>query len=157
SRLDEGPDADAALGTGHDGEGAGQPCGAPRCRARPRAVVVVPGTPRDVMTLTYALITPAWNEEANLERVIRSIVAQALLPVAWVIVSDGSTDRTDEIARSYAARHGWIRLLRRERSAVRSFAGKAHAVNAGYQALASLDFDLIGNLDADISVPPDYY
>ena len=117
----------------------------------------MPGTPRDVMTLTYALITPAWNEQANLERVIRSIVAQALLPVAWVIVSDGSTDRTDEIARSYAARHGWIRLLRRERSAVRSFAGKAHAVNAGYQALASLDFDLIGNLDADISVPPDYY
>jgi glycosyltransferase involved in cell wall biosynthesis len=109
------------------------------------------------MTTTYALITPAWNEEANLERVIRSMVVQSVPPVAWVIVSDGSTDRTDEIARAWASRYPWIRLVRRERPPARHFAGKAQAVNAGYATLTPLAFDLIGNLDADISLPPDYY
>ena len=87
------------------------------------------------MDLKYALITPAWNEETHLDDVIRSVTGQTVLPVRWIIVSDGSTDRTDEIAQSYALRFPWIRLLRLERSPVRHFAGKAHAVNAGYESL----------------------
>lgn len=109
------------------------------------------------MNLKYALITPAWNEETHLDGVIRSVTSQTLLPVRWVIVSDGSTDRTDEIAESYGKQYPWIRLLRLERSPVRHFAGKAHAVNAGYESLKQLDFDLVGNLDADITLPTDYY
>lgn len=112
---------------------------------------------KDVMKPTYALITPAWNEEANLERVIRSVIAQSVLPMQWMIVSDGSTDQTDLIVRSYGERYPWIRLLRLERSPERHFAGKAHAVNAGYQALKNIEFDLVGNLDADITIPADYY
>src|SRR4029077_12172004 len=80
--------------------------------------------------LRYALITPAWNEEAHLDELIRSVAQQTVLPVCWVIVSDGSTDRTDEIVRSAAERYPWIRLLRRERTSERHFAGKAQAVNA---------------------------
>lgn len=110
-----------------------------------------------IMDLKYALITPAWNEEAKLDGVIRSVVDQTLLPVQWVIVSDGSIDRTDEIVQSYARRHSWICLLRLERSPVRNFAGKAHAVNAGYESLKGIEFDLVGNLDADITLPQDYY
>jgi biofilm PGA synthesis N-glycosyltransferase PgaC len=113
--------------------------------------------PKESSTLTYALITPAWNEEAHLPELIRSVVRQTVLPAAWVIVSDGSTDRTDEIVRGAAATHPWIRLLRRERDTARHFAGKAHAVNAAYRSIASLHFDLIGNLDADMTLPPDYY
>lgn len=107
--------------------------------------------------MTYALITPAWNEERHLEGVIASVVAQTQRPIQWVIVSDGSTDRTDEIVKTAAAEFAWIRLLRLERSQERHFAGKAHAVNAGYEHLRSSPFDLIGNLDADITLPPDYY
>ena len=66
----------------------------------------------EAMNLKYALITPAWNEEAHLDEVIRSVTSQTLLPVCWVIVSDGSTDRTDAIAESYAKEYPWIRLLR---------------------------------------------
>lgn len=113
--------------------------------------------PEQATVLRYALITPAWNEERHLDELIRSVVHQTQLPVRWVIVSDGSTDRTDEIVRSHAERYPWIVLLRRERSSGRHFAGKAHAVNAGYESLGALDFDLVGNLDADISLPPDYY
>jgi glycosyltransferase involved in cell wall biosynthesis len=107
--------------------------------------------------MKYALITPAHNEEAHLEQVIRSVVAQKVRPVRWVIVSDGSTDRTDEIVRTFATEHDWIRLLRRDRDPSRHFSGKAHAVNAAYETLKPLEFDLIGNLDADITLPPDYY
>lgn len=113
--------------------------------------------PPTVANLAYALITPAWNEEAHLDEVIRSVTRQTIQPVRWVIVSDGSTDRTDEIARSAAGRFPWIVLLRLERSPDRHFAGKAHAFNAGYTRLKDLEFDLIGNLDADITVPPDFY
>jgi biofilm PGA synthesis N-glycosyltransferase PgaC len=107
--------------------------------------------------LAYALITPAWNEDAHLAAVIDSVAAQTVRPVRWVIVSDGSTDRTDAIVRDASTRWPWIVLLRRERSSGRHFAGKAHAVNAGYASLADVSFDLIGNLDADITLPPDFY
>lgn len=109
------------------------------------------------MNQKYALITPAWNEEAHLNEVICSVVTQTLLPVHWTIVSDGSTDRTDEIVQSYARRYAWISLLRLERSPVRHFAGKAQAVNEGYESLKGMDFEIVGNLDADITLPPDYY
>jgi poly-beta-1,6-N-acetyl-D-glucosamine synthase len=114
----------------------------------------MPDAPAD---LTYALITPAWNEEAHLGELIQSVTAQTVLPVRWVIVSDGSTDRTDAMVSAAAATHPWIRLLRRERASERHFAGKADAVNAAFESLRDVPFDLVGNLDADITLPPDFY
>jgi biofilm PGA synthesis N-glycosyltransferase PgaC len=108
-------------------------------------------------TLKYALITPAWNEEAHLPELIGAVSRQTVLPVRWVIVSDGSTDGTDAIVRAAGAKLPWICLLRRERTPGRHFAGKAHAVNAGYASLADVEFDLIGNLDADLTLPVDFY
>ncbi len=107
--------------------------------------------------LRYALITPAWNEEHHLPALIASVAAQTIRPLRWVIVSDGSTDGTDAIVTAASERYPWITLLRRERPEGRHFAGKALAVNAGVASLANVDFDLIGNLDADITLPPDYY
>jgi len=107
--------------------------------------------------LRYALITPARNEEQFIEGVIRSVIAQTLRPVAWVIVSDGSTDCTDEIARRFAGEHPWIELVRMPEHRDRTFAAKAACVNEGYERLRSRDFDLVGNLDADITLAPGYY
>ena len=81
----------------------------------------------------YVLITSARNEEKFIERTIRSVVAQTSLPERWVIVDDGSTDRTAEIIESYLENYPWIELLRRPNRADRSFAGKAHAVNAAFE------------------------
>jgi biofilm PGA synthesis N-glycosyltransferase PgaC len=100
---------------------------------------------------TYVLITPARNEAEYIELTIKSMIGQTLQPLKWVIVSDGSTDQTDEIVQRYAVSHAWIELLRMPERAERHFAGKAHAFNAGYDRLKSLDFDVIGNLDADVS------
>jgi glycosyltransferase involved in cell wall biosynthesis len=105
----------------------------------------------------FALVTPAWNEEALIEQPLRAVTAQTLLPVKWVIVSDGSTDRTDEIVQSWSKRFPWIELYRMPDSHKRSFAKQVDAINAGYAQLRRLDFDFIGNLDADISFEPDYF
>ena len=104
----------------------------------------------------YVLITPARNEVAYIEKTIRSVVAQTLLPLRWVIVSDGSTDGTDEVVKKYAARHDWIELVRRPERSERHFAGKVDAFNAGYARVRDLMYEVIGNLDADISFEKDY-
>jgi glycosyltransferase involved in cell wall biosynthesis len=75
----------------------------------------------------------------------------------WVIVSDGSTDGTDEIVRKYAADHPWIELLRMPERTERHFAGKVFAFRAGYERVGSLNPDVIGNLDADVSLDPDHF
>ena len=62
--------------------------------------------------LKYVLITPARNEEAYIEKTIQSVISQTVLPEKWVIVSDGSTDRTDEIVKQYIVENTWIELLR---------------------------------------------
>ncbi len=108
-------------------------------------------------SLRYVLITPARNEVAYIEGTIKSVIAQSIKPTRWVIVSDGSTDGTDEIVLRYAAEHPWIELLRMPERKERQFAAKAHAFNAGYAKLRGLDYDLVGNLDADLTFKPDYF
>ena len=106
--------------------------------------------------MKYVLITPAHNEEKFITKTLDSMVVQTLLPERWVIVDDGSTDRTAEIVESYEKQHPWIELLRRPRGSDRSFAGKVYAFNLGLGRVASLTFEVLGNLDADLSFDPDY-
>ena len=106
--------------------------------------------------MKYVLITPAHNEEAFIEKTLASMVAQTRLPERWVIVDDGSTDRTAQIVESYSSRYQWIELSRTPQRSDRNFAGKVHAFNAGLKRARSLEFDVIGNLDADLSFEPDY-
>jgi biofilm PGA synthesis N-glycosyltransferase PgaC len=107
--------------------------------------------------IQYVLITPARNEAALIEETIKCVVRQTQKPLKWVIVSDGSTDGTDEIVKSYAAEYPWIELVRRPERAERHFAGKVLAFKEGYARVQSLDYDVIGNLDADITFEPDYF
>ena len=104
---------------------------------------------------TYVLITPARNEAKFIELTLKSVVAQTVRPAKWVIVSDGSTDATDEIVRRYMAENPWIELLRMPERQERHFAGKAYAFNAGYERLKGTSYDVIGNLDADTSFEPE--
>ena len=106
--------------------------------------------------MKYILITAARNEELFITKTLDSVVTQTALPERWIIIDDGSTDRTAEIVESYTKRHPWIQLLRRPRRVDRNFAGKVQAVTAGLDQARSLEFEIIGNLDADISFEPDY-
>ena len=106
---------------------------------------------------TYVLITPARNEAQFIELTLQSMAAQSYPPVKWVIVSDGSTDGTDDIVRKYAVDHPWIDLLRMPERTERHFAGKVHAFRAGYARAKDLNPDVVGNLDADVSIEPDHF
>jgi len=105
---------------------------------------------------SYVLITAARNEARLIEQTIQSVVRQTIKPLKWVIVSDGSTDGTDEIVKRYAAQHPWIEFIRLPERAERHFGGKVGALNAGQSKLANLDYEVIGNLDADITFEGDY-
>src|SRR5256885_2453635 len=50
----------------------------------------------------------------------------------------------------------WIELLRCEQQVDRNFAGKVYALRAGLERVQSIDFEIIGNLDADVSFDADY-
>lgn len=106
---------------------------------------------------SYVIITPARNEAQFIELTLKSVAAQTVLPLRWVVVSDGSTDETDEIVSRYAAQHSWIELLRMPERAERNFAGKVFAFNAGYNRVKGLNYQVIASLDGDISFDPDYF
>lgn len=106
--------------------------------------------------MKYVLITPARNEESLIRRTLESVCAQSALPERWIIVDDASSDPTSEIVASYAKRFPWIELVRHAADPTRNFAAKALAFSAGRARLQSVDFDIIGNVDADVSFDPDY-
>lgn len=106
---------------------------------------------------TYVLMTAAHNEEAFIEKTIRSVLAQSLMPLRWVIVSDGSTDRTNEIVQSYARQHEFIAFLKLTRPPGRNFGSKGLALEKGCKLLEGLSYGFIGNLDADVAVEPYYF
>src|SRR5947209_1773572 len=111
---------------------------------------------RQRKSLSYVLITPARNESKFIESTIQSVIKQTLLPLKWVIVSDGSTDGTDDIVKKYAISHTWIELVRMPERQERHFAGKVYAFNAGYERVRNVEYDIVGSLDADVSFDEEY-
>ncbi|MEX1027484.1 MAG: glycosyltransferase family 2 protein [Candidatus Paceibacterota bacterium] len=85
---------------------------------------------------------PAYNEEQTLGTTLRALPRE--LPgvdvVEWLVIDDGSSDRTVEVAQTHGADHV-IRLARHQ--------GLARAFIAGIEACVSLGADIIVNTDAD--------
>jgi biofilm PGA synthesis N-glycosyltransferase PgaC len=107
--------------------------------------------------MTYVLITPARNEAAFIEQTIQAVIRQSVKPAKWLIVSDGSTDGTDEIVKKHVHEHPWIELVRMPERAKRHFGGKAVAFNAGCDRMRHRPYDIIGNLDAGITFDADHF
>lgn len=106
---------------------------------------------------SYVLITVAHNEEAYIERLISSVIKQTLLPSKWLIVSDGSIDRTNEIVGRYATDYPFIHLLHLARIHSREFASKVHALNKAAECMRSENYAFIGHVDADVSFDATYF
>ena len=89
---------------------------------------------------------PCLNEEASLPETLRAIprTIPGIDQVEVLIVDDGSTDRTVEVARAHGANHV-VRFTRRK--------GLAAAFMAGLDASLKLGADVIVNTDADNQYP----
>jgi len=107
---------------------------------------------------SYVLITAAHDEASFIERTCRSVLSQTVLPLRWIVVDDASTDATGAIVERYCDAHPErIELLRIERDPGRDFRNKVRAFQLGFERAQQLPFTYIGNLDADIELPSDYY
>lgn len=105
----------------------------------------------------YILITSARNEEKFIEATIKSVLDQTIKPLKWIIVSDHSNDRTDEIISKYSGKDSFIQLIKLEGEQRRDFASKVFAIQKAYNLVKDIEFDFIGILDADITFQPNYY
>ena len=82
---------------------------------------------------------------------------QTQLPLRWVIVENGSSDQTAEVAERIVAESDWARLVvvseagQRERGAP-----IVRALHAGLDGL-DVEPDIVVNVDADVTMEPDYF
>jgi glycosyltransferase involved in cell wall biosynthesis len=106
----------------------------------------------------YVIITPVRNEEAHLGKTVDSVVSQTIRPAEWIIVDDGSSDRTGKIADAAAARHGWIRVVHRaDRGFRKAGGGVMEAFHDGLRQLRTGDWDFLAKLDGDLTFAADYF
>jgi biofilm PGA synthesis N-glycosyltransferase PgaC len=72
-------------------------------------------------------------------------------------VNDGSIDATANIVEGYANKYEWIELVNLPKRKGRNFAAKVQAFNAGREKLKDLAYEVIGNLDADVTLDGDHF
>jgi poly-beta-1,6-N-acetyl-D-glucosamine synthase len=108
---------------------------------------------------SYVVITPVRDEAENLPRLARSLAEQTVPPARWLVVDNGSTDRTVEVAKHLAEELGWLGVL--TVSGDGSPARGAPIVRSLHAALETLagepPHDFAVNVDADISFDPGYF
>jgi glycosyltransferase involved in cell wall biosynthesis len=108
--------------------------------------------------MRYVIITPVRDEEQYIGGTIKSVCSQTARPAEWIIVNDGSSDRTGEIVEGYASEYPWIRVVHRENRGFRkSGGGVMEAFYEGYKALHCKEWDFLVKLDADLTFDPDYF
>lgn len=105
------------------------------------------------------IITPAKNEEKYIEYTLKSICGQTLLPQKWIIVNDGSIDNTADIVKKYIKDNSWIRLISNNTIGETRAEGSKiiRAFYVGYNSLRDRNYDFIAKLDADLTLPKNYF
>lgn len=107
---------------------------------------------------SYVVISPCRNEAAFMRRTLDSVAAQSLPPTLWVIVDDGSTDETPDILSEYAAKHDWIRVIKKPDRGHRAVGpGVIEAFYAGYETIDPSAYGYLCKLDLDLDLPPRYF
>lgn len=106
----------------------------------------------------YVVITPVRNEAPRFPRTIESMLAQSCRPLRWVIVNDGSTDGTADLATAAASRVPWIRVVHRpDRGHRLPGTGVMEAFREGCTLVADLPWQFLVKLDGDLAFAPDYF
>lgn len=93
-----------------------------------------------------SLVIPAYNAESTLKRCLDSIFSQDFEALEVILVNDGSTDRTLEIASDYLDRPGFVLLDQKNE-------GTARARWAGIKAARG---EFVGFVDSDDELLPEF-
>ena len=106
----------------------------------------------------YIIISPVRDEGQYIEKTIRSVTSQTIKCMAWIIVDDGSKDRTREIIEEYRQEYSWIKLISLlDRGRKRTDSGVIACFNEGYAIAEGIPFDFIVKLDGDLSFDSWYF
>jgi poly-beta-1,6-N-acetyl-D-glucosamine synthase len=109
--------------------------------------------------IRYIVISPVRNEEKNIEKTILSVISQTITPKKWVIVDDGSSDKTTDIVEKYTISNDWISLLHLPDRGYYDLmtGGEIKAFYRGYETIKDMDYDFIAKLDGDVSFDGHYF
>lgn len=110
--------------------------------------------------MVIAAVVAFLNEQEHLPRLLDSIARQTRPPDELLLVDDGSTDASPELAASFAQALPHVRLLRRPpRPPQRDRLAQASELLAFQWAIEQLrvPYDVVGKLDADIELTPEVF
>lgn len=97
-----------------------------------------------------SVVVPAYNEEARIGRTLEKAVEYLESePYSWdmIVVSDGSSDKTDSLVQAFAETHPNVRLI-----SYKPNRGKGNAVRVGMLAATG---ERVLFMDADMATPPE--
>lgn len=110
------------------------------------------------MNRNYLVISPVRNEAEFIEQTLQSVSSQTITPLKWVIVDDGSTDKTRTLVEQFAVHYNWIEIVSRpDRGYRQAGVGVAEAFYDGFSRCRSLPWNYLVKLDGDIVLPEDYF
>lgn len=98
--------------------------------------------------IKISVIVPCYNIESYLPRCIESILAQTYKNLEIILISDGSTDGTDEVIREYAKKDSRIIPVFKQNSGVSDTRNRGLDIATG---------DYIGFVDGDDYIEPEMY
>ena len=106
--------------------------------------------------MNVLIVSPCRDEEATLERTLQCMLAQTRKPDRWIVVDDGSRDRTPKILARAQAEVPWLRVVRRADRGSRKLGGGV--IDAFYAGLESADiaYDFVAKMDVDLEFGPKY-
>lgn len=106
----------------------------------------------------YIIVSPVRNEEDYLDLTIKSVLNQTVKPMEYILVNDGSTDKTPNIIDRYVSKYSWIkRVDRGDRGHYLPGAGVVHTFYEGLAQTTIDNWDFVVKLDGDLEFEPDYF
>lgn len=115
------------------------------------------GKAKDIPQSSYVIVTPVKDEEAHIGDMIKSVLVQTKLPDRWIIVDDGSTDKTHQIIASLVDGKEWITVLNTKSTQRNLGSAEVVAFYKGLDTVSIEDFDFIVKLDGDVKLEAEYF